>query len=290
VTGAQGVGDLAIALEQPNRDPAGVGESRFGRLQLAGDRIDGACGFGRFPSGAARPADVRTRGHFMQPGEQVWNARIAPGRGEYDRHAEFARERTRIHCDAVALRLVDEVHAHHGAVGDVEHLQHEIQIALESRGVGHDHRDVGTSEQDEIAGDILVDAGRQQRVGAGQIDDAVLSPTEREAALGARDRLAGPVARVLAQSRQRIEHRALSDVGIAGQRDHAFGGTGGFPPAYERLRGVQHTIIAGGGCGCGRILPSIHTHQFTAFPSSSGSTRIMSAWRRRSAMSASRTR
>src|SRR3990172_3182280 len=42
----------------------------------------------------------------------------------------------------------------------------------------------------------------------------------RERAFGPRDSLAGPVAGVLPQAGQRVEHRALAGVGIAGERHH----------------------------------------------------------------------
>ena len=117
------------------------------------------------------------------------------------RHAEIARQAADVDLDALALGLVHQVDGDDHAVGDLEHLQHEVQVALERRGVDDDDRRVGPAEQQEVARDLFVVRRRQQRVGARQVHELVADLVELEAAFGARDRLARPVARVLLEAR-----------------------------------------------------------------------------------------
>ena len=56
------------------------------------------------------------------------------------------------------LRFVHQVDGDDHAVGDLEHLQHEIQVALERARVDDDDRAVGPAEQQEVARDLLVAA------------------------------------------------------------------------------------------------------------------------------------
>jgi hypothetical protein len=102
------------------------------------------------------------------------------------------------------------------------------------------------SEQQEIAGDFLVGAGRQQRVGSRQIHQFVAAAVVQESALGPRHRLARPISRVLAQSRQRVEHRALARVRIARQRDDKLGAVHADAHADDLSRVVRRS-------GCGSI-------------------------------------
>ena len=69
--------------------------------------------------------------------EQLGDADALSRRGSHHRDAELALELRRVDRDAVPLRLVHQVEADHHAVGDLEHLQREVEVALEPRGVDH---------------------------------------------------------------------------------------------------------------------------------------------------------
>ena len=96
-------------------------------------------------------------------------------------------------------------------------MQDEVHVALQACGVGHHDGHVGLAKEDKVAGDLLVLRRGGERVGTGQVDDAIRVATVAKEALGLADRLAGPVARVLLQSGQGIEDGALARVRIAGQ-------------------------------------------------------------------------
>jgi hypothetical protein len=178
------------------------------------------------------------------------------------------------------LRLVHEVQTDDDAVGDLEHLEHEVEIALESRGVHDDDRHVGLSEQDEVARDLLVVARRQQRVRAGQIDELVAVVAQREPALGARHGLAGPVSGVLSETRECVEDGALAGVRVAGERDDEVPVLHVHAELDEVGQVVHRARRAIAVCGLAHDVA----------PASTGATWIRSACSRRSAISAPRTR
>jgi hypothetical protein len=122
--------------------------------------------------------------------------------------------------DAAALRFVHEVQADHDAVRDLEHLQHDVQVALEYGGIDHHDGHVGLAEQHEVARHLFVEARREQRVGARQVHQLEPFVAARKRPFGAGHGLAGPVAGVLPEARERIEDRALAGVGIPGERHH----------------------------------------------------------------------
>jgi hypothetical protein len=124
------------------------------------------------------------------------------GGGGHDGHPEVPRQPPLVDRQAIAFGLVDQIEADDDPVGDLEHLQHDVQVALEPVRVHHDDRDVGLAEQDEIARNLLVVARREQRIHARQIDQLVAFVRIGEAALGSSDGLAGPVAGVLSGYRR----------------------------------------------------------------------------------------
>ena len=211
--------DARVALEQAQGHPAGVrhaGELARDTAGEVGHRllqrrvlVHEAQGRRRVPG--AR--DLRDRR------EQLRDALVAARGHRDDGDAELAGQVAGVDREPVATRLVDEVERDHDPSGDLADLQHQRQVALQARRV-HDHDDdVRLPEEQRVAGDVLVGAGGQQRVGAGQVDDPVAGTAVGEAALGARHRLARPVADVLAQTGQRVEDGALAGVRVARQGD-----------------------------------------------------------------------
>src|SRR5690606_28058579 len=127
-------------------------------------------------------------------------------------------------------------------------------------------------------------ARRKQRVGAGQVDQLELLLAGRERALGPRDRLARPVAGVLAPPRERVEHRALAGVRIAGQRHDVV------VPGHvdAELLEIRDVVRRAGGAGFGGGVT--HDALLSASGASPRWTWIRSACSRRSAISAPRMR
>ena len=126
-----------------------------------------------------------------------------------------SRARCRSSTIRTMARFVHQVQADHHPVGDLQDLQHQIQVALQRRGVGHHDRHIRLAEQQEIARDSLrrgwsptantCRAGRRACTCCPPID---------EPALGARDRLARPVARVLAQPVSALKTVLLPTLGL----------------------------------------------------------------------------
>ena len=144
---------------------------------------------------------------------------MLPRRHRHHRHAQFARQMTLVNLDAMPLGFVDQVERDDHAVGDFQDLQRQVEVAFQAGRVDDDDRHVRLAEQDEVAGDFFVGAGRKQRIGARQIDQFVVLVAVVEAAFGAGDGLARPVAGMLAQPGQGVEDRALAGIRVARQRD-----------------------------------------------------------------------
>ncbi len=128
---------------------------------------------GRFGCVASLAAD-----HAFDRRQQRVNAFRRARDDRHRGHAEIARQAAHVDVDPLAPGFVHQVHGHDDLVGDLEHLQHEIQIALERGCVDDDDRAVGGAEEQEVARDLLVVRRRQQRVRARQIDELVVLSVE----------------------------------------------------------------------------------------------------------------
>jgi hypothetical protein len=74
-----------------------------------------------------------------------------------------SRERLRRSIShALARCLVHQVDGHHHAARDFQHLQHQIQIPLDRRGVDDDDGDIGPAEEQEVARNLFIARGGQQ--------------------------------------------------------------------------------------------------------------------------------
>ena len=212
-----GAAHAFVAFQEAGGDPLGVRQRGMRLAHRFGEPIDLNGRVGRQIEAAGRPAHVLACGHSAHRFEEFADALTDARRSPHHRNAQAARERAEVDLDVVARGLIDEVDAQHRAVGDLQHLQHHVHVALQARGVGHHHRHIGLTEEDEVAGDFLVFRGRGQRIGAGQVDDAITLVAEVEEALGLAHGLARPVAGVLFQPRQAVENGALARVRVAGE-------------------------------------------------------------------------
>src|SRR5690606_1523463 len=97
------------------------------------------------------------RGDGDRHAEQVIDPFATPCCGRDDGHAQLGRETVRVDRDPVALRLVHEVQADDHAVRDLQDLEDEVQVPLETGRVDDDDHDVRSAEEDEVPGDLLID-------------------------------------------------------------------------------------------------------------------------------------
>ena len=215
--GGVGAPHAFVAFQQARGDPLGVGQFGVGFTHRCGEAIDLGGRIGRQIEAARGPTNEGARGHSAHRFEQFTDAPTRTRRGAHHRDAQTPRERPEIDGDVVALSLIDEVDAQHRPIGDLQHLQNHVYVALQARGVGHHHCHIGLTEENEVAGDLLVLRGGGQRVGARQVDDAIALAAEVEEAFGLAHGLARPVAGVLFEPREAVENGALARVGIAGE-------------------------------------------------------------------------
>ena len=174
--------DPLVAVQQPQRDPLSVRQSGTRPVASRSVSVSTARRTSSLHSeirvGRHSSSPVATRCTVSSSARSPRPNRALVG---HDRHAQFARKLLVVDRQPVALGLVHQVQADDRPVGDLQHLQHEVQIALKPRGVDHDDGHVRLAEQDEVAGDLLVVARGQQRVRARQVDElepvAVVSET-----------------------------------------------------------------------------------------------------------------
>ena len=92
--------------------------------------------------------------------EQFREALPLPHRCRDDRNAKPVFKRLDIDPDPVTARLIHQVEADHDAVGDLEDLQHQVEVPLQPGRVHHHHGHVGIAKQDEVPGNLLIGAPR----------------------------------------------------------------------------------------------------------------------------------
>ena len=137
------------------------------------------------------------------------------------RHAKPLRQRVQVDADVLALRLVHQVHADNHLFRDFQRLQHEIEVALKTGCIAHDHDGVRIAKAEKISRHLLLGGMGEQGVGARDVHEHIGVFPRFAIALRACDGFARPVARVLVHAREAVEYRALSHVWIAGDGDYA---------------------------------------------------------------------
>ena len=287
---AHGGGHRVVGVQQPLSHPAAARHARERLLDHLRKGSDGLLDSGGLLREAERRGARPARRDAVRGVEQPVDADPRAGRASHHRDAELPLEPRRVDRDAVAPGLVHQIHVDHHPVGDVEDLQHEVQVALEAGGVDHRHRHVGPPEQDELARHLFVGAARLQRIGAGQVDDLHARAAVRERSLGADDGLAGPVPGVLPESGQGVEDGALADVRVAGEGDEDVPLVGAQPQPDQTLRPVLGAAAARRGRQRHQATSSTSCAGTALSPAAARSTWIQAACVRRSAISAPRMR
>ena len=176
-------------------------------------------------------------------------AALAARARTHARHAERIRQRGEIRPDAAALCLVHEVDADNGASGDLQNLQHEVQVALEAGRVADDDHGVRSAEAQKVARDLLFGGLGAERVRARNVHEHIRFSRKAAYALRAAHGFARPVPGVLAQPGERVEHGALAHVRVPGQRNDASACNGRARHGRRDARAAATRLPAGGGNG-----------------------------------------
>jgi len=132
----------------------------------------------------------------------------------------------RLDVDAVLLGHVAHVEPNDQRCVQCKHLRNQVEAALQRSGVNHHDGNIGALSDEIIARDALLFGVCAQAVGAGQVDQVDGAPLVIEHAGLLLDRLAGPIAHVLVQPGQHVEHGRLADVRLADQRNRQCIGCG----------------------------------------------------------------
>jgi len=156
-------------------------------------------------------------GDSMDGVQELLDPLSGPGNGGHHRNSQLPGQCSRIHGDPMASCLVGEVQTHHHPIGDLQDLEREVQIPLQPRGVHHHDGDVRASEEEEVPGHFLVGASSLERIGARQVHQLDPAPLVGENPLRPDNRLPGPVAGMLPETGERVEHRALPGIRVTGQ-------------------------------------------------------------------------
>ena len=143
--------------------------------------------------------------------------------------------------DSLALRFIHQIDTYGGARQNFDCLQNKVQISFQTGGVADDDGGVRSAKTQKVAGGFLLGGVRKKRVRPRNIDKNVWLVFKPAGSLRGGNRFAGPVSGVLMQSRQRVDHGALSDVWITAYSDDAHGGIGAID--------VQSRVKRG--CSCG---------------------------------------
>ena len=164
---------------------------------------------------------LRRRRDGVERVEQGGERFLLSCRHAHDRHAELRLQPRQVNGDALAPRLVEQVHAHDQVRRHAAYLQREHERALQARRIAHDDHGVGLAAAHKVARDGLLRRVRAQGVCARNVHEKIVLPRRAAAAARAADGLARPVAGVLVHPGQGVEDGALADVRVACQRHDA---------------------------------------------------------------------
>ena len=157
-----------------------------------------------------------------------------------DRHDRDAKQLRELYCidrPAVGAHLVHHIQRKHHRHLHFDHLQREIEVALNIRGVHDVDNAVGLPVQNKIARDDLLGGVRPQRIDARQIDDFVAFRIADGAAFAVH-RDAGKIADVLVAAGELIEERCFSAVLVSGKSKSHAGSTSTMAASSSRSDSV----------------------------------------------------
>ena len=231
--GAEAGEEQSVVLQQPQRVEAALlpREQRERRLQHAHRALDRAGIFDRRLSLPRLFADGggQRRAQFIQP------LSAARCRAD-DRHAERAGERGQVEHDALLRRFVQKIHAHdRGNVRRLERLQHEVQTALQTGRIRQNEHGLRLAGAEIVPRDLLLGGVGEQRVRPRQIDERETLAAVCKIAARRGDGFPRPVARVLPQPGEGVEHGGFSHVRVSRQsNDMRLVRHGAIPPEKSK--------------------------------------------------------
>ena len=225
--------EQSVVLQQPQRVEAALlpRERRERRLQHAHRALDRAGIFDRRLSLPRLFADGggQRRAQFIQ---SLSAARCCAD----DRRAERVGERGQVEHDALLRRFVQQIHAHDRRnIRRLEGLQHEVQAALQTGRIRQNEHGLRLARAEIVPRDLLLGGVGEQRVRPRQIDERETLAAVCKIAARRGDGFPRPVARVLPQPGEGVEHGGFSHVRVSRQsNDMRLVRHGAIPPEKSK--------------------------------------------------------
>ena len=229
--------DIAIPLDHVHGRPAGAHPGALGvilhHMRHGVDAAVDRSGRAEVVYLRLAPRGCRAAGELRQIGDAFALCRA----DWHDRDAQQLRELHSIDRAAVGAHLVHHIQREHHRHLHLDHLQREIKVSLNVRGV-HDVDDaVGPAVKNEIARYDLFGGIGPQRIDARQVDDLVALRVA-DAAAFAVHRDAGKIADVLIASGELIEKRRFAAVLVSGKSESHASSTSTLAASSSRSESV----------------------------------------------------
>ena len=178
----------------------------------------GEGGFNRLGVGDAPGVRSLRPGGLLHKGSgQGGKAPAAAGGGADDRAAEPLRQGGEVCLYPLLFRFVQKIHAQDQAGRDLPNLQHQAQVPGQAGGIGHGHGHIRRPGEKIVPGYFLLRGVGAEGIGAGQVHQAHGGVSDPKAPLRRGNSLSGPVAGVLVQTREGVEHRGFAHIGVSRQ-------------------------------------------------------------------------
>ena len=214
---ADGMQQGIVPFQQLERHPPAVQAAGQRPLQQRLQLLDS--GFDRLGIADFRGVRFLPGDHPRRRVHQLIQPFPAAGAGAHHRHAEILGQLVKINADILFLGLVHQVDADHHPVGDLHGLQHQVQVALQAGGVADHHDAVRPAEADKIPGHLFLRGMRHEGICTGDIHQNGVHPLMGVVPLGVGNGFSRPIAGMLIQAGQLVEHGAFPHVGVARQGD-----------------------------------------------------------------------
>ena len=138
-----------ISLQQPQRRPAYREFTLEPGLQKGFEGGSSKFHLGRITNwpGLGRLLSIQ---QMVQCFHQLLQPLLPPSGTSNHWNAQIGRQSLQIHRNMLAGSLVQQVDTHHASGFQLQGLEHQIQIALQTGGVAHHHRTLSTTEAEKI--------------------------------------------------------------------------------------------------------------------------------------------
>ena len=145
----------AVLFQQTQRQPAGRKPLAIQPAQSGAKGPKGRFHRVRVTHDGRRQGSIRLHDLLPQGGYLCGGA-FSTGGAAGNRYPQLPLQRRQIDADMQTAGFIHQVDADHRAGGDLQRLQHKVQVALQAGGVAYHAYRIGGGKTQEIAGDLLL--------------------------------------------------------------------------------------------------------------------------------------